>query len=191
MDIEIVTDVDKLLDLVNKKGRITFADASKYLRVRGDKIERWAELLDSGGIIDIEYPITGEPILLKKGKKKVIGGKAKIKKKDHKTVLLDLLRTAPKIRTDFAAKKLKVSKDFVERLASELEMDEYVKVEKRMLGGTFLSRGKKFPAKKPVTVVTGAEKFEDVKETETSAEESSETETSAEESSGVEEESKS
>ena len=179
MAIEIVTDVDKLVDLVNKKGRITFADASRDLRVRGDKIERWAELLDEGGIIDIEYPITGEPILLKKGKKKVVGDKAKTKKKDHKSALLELLRTAPKIRIDFAADKLKVNKDVVERLASDLEMDGYVKVEKRMLGGTFISRGKKFPAKKPVTGVTGAEKFEDVEAAETTAEEPS----------GVEEES--
>lgn len=68
--VKIVTGIDELLGLVNKKGRVTFSDASKQLDVEVKRIERWAEILESKGLIMIDFPITGEPSLLRKRKKK-------------------------------------------------------------------------------------------------------------------------
>lgn len=64
--IKIHTAIDKLLDMVEQKGRVSTEKASKALGVDVKLVEEWASILDDHGLIKIEYPIMGTIELIKK-----------------------------------------------------------------------------------------------------------------------------
>jgi len=54
----IETGVDKLVELLKKKGRMSFQDAAKELGVGVDVIAEWADFLSEEGILGVEYRFT-------------------------------------------------------------------------------------------------------------------------------------
>jgi Mn-dependent DtxR family transcriptional regulator len=62
----ITTPLDKLLDLVMKRGRIRIKDAAKSFGVSRAQIDEWAKILEEHGLVEIHYPPVGEPELRKK-----------------------------------------------------------------------------------------------------------------------------
>ncbi|MDD5182462.1 MAG: CBS domain-containing protein [Candidatus Nanoarchaeia archaeon] len=66
MGMKIETGIDKLLELVEQKGKISTEDASKALKVDAKLVEEWASILDDHNLIKIEYPIIGTIELIKK-----------------------------------------------------------------------------------------------------------------------------
>jgi chromosome segregation ATPase len=66
----IETGVDKLVNLINLKGRLSSVDASKELGVSTTVVMEWADFLEEEGIINVEYKFT-KPFLVarKLGKK--------------------------------------------------------------------------------------------------------------------------
>ena len=68
--IEIETTIDKLIDIIDKRGTVTTLDLSKELNVSMDRIENWAKILEDSGLINIEYPLIGPSKLRKKEWKK-------------------------------------------------------------------------------------------------------------------------
>ena len=54
----IETGVDKLVDLINHKKKISTADAAKEMGVSIPVIQEWAEFLEDEGIITIEYKLS-------------------------------------------------------------------------------------------------------------------------------------
>jgi CBS domain-containing protein len=60
------TDIDRLQDLVEEKGRITTQDASKILHIEKETIEEWSSILERHNLISVEYPIVGTVELVKK-----------------------------------------------------------------------------------------------------------------------------
>ena len=73
----IETGVDKLVDLVNKKGRISSNDAAIALGVSNTVIMEWADFLEEEGIISIEYKFTKQFLVARKLAKKDLNEKAK------------------------------------------------------------------------------------------------------------------
>jgi len=73
----IETGVDKLVELINKKGRISAQDASKELGVNNIVTMEWADYLEEDGIIGIEYQFTKPYLVSKKFSKTEIKAKAK------------------------------------------------------------------------------------------------------------------
>lgn len=61
------TNIDKLCDIVEKKGKLGVKEASQIFKVPEDKIEEWGKHLEEHDIIEMVYPTFGKP-LLKKGK---------------------------------------------------------------------------------------------------------------------------
>ncbi len=59
------TDIDLLLDLVEKNEQISISEASKKLQVNKKVIEKWARILEENNLLKITYPAIGEPILEK------------------------------------------------------------------------------------------------------------------------------
>jgi len=59
----ITTPLDKLLDMVIKKGRISIKDAANLFGVSRDQINGWAKILEEHNLIEINYPPIGEPEL--------------------------------------------------------------------------------------------------------------------------------
>ena len=62
------TGIDKLLDLINKYDSITSKDAASSLGVSTSKIEKWARILQSHELIDIDFSKIGVIRLIKKKK---------------------------------------------------------------------------------------------------------------------------
>lgn len=67
--MKIETIADKLLILVKKKKRMTFADCAKILKVPESLVEEWAEFLEDEGLIDVEYRLA-TPYLVEKAMSK-------------------------------------------------------------------------------------------------------------------------
>jgi hypothetical protein len=62
----IETSVDKLLDLVRKRKRIKISEASKILKVTQKQIDEWVFTLEDKGIVELKYPVLGEPEIVLK-----------------------------------------------------------------------------------------------------------------------------
>ena len=73
----IETGVDKLVKLVNTKGRIAASDAAKELGVGMSVIMEWTDFLEEEGIINIEYKFTKPYLVARKIAKKDVQEKAK------------------------------------------------------------------------------------------------------------------
>jgi len=73
----IETGVDKLVELVNAKGKISSEDAAKELGVSTTVILEWADFLEEEGIVSVEYKFTKSFLVARKLGKKEVEEKAK------------------------------------------------------------------------------------------------------------------
>lgn len=60
---ELVTGIDKFLEIVNSRSTVAALDASKELGVAEETVEIWAEVLGQDGLVSIEYDGRGKMIL--------------------------------------------------------------------------------------------------------------------------------
>ena len=67
----IKTGIDRLIEMVNKEGKVPITKAAKELDIGKEQVSNWAETLSSKGVIELHYPLTGDGILIKG--EKVIG----------------------------------------------------------------------------------------------------------------------
>lgn len=66
--IILETDVDKFLKIIEEKGSVSTNQMANELNVNEEKVEEWGKLLEEHGLIRLEYPPFGKPILKAKGK---------------------------------------------------------------------------------------------------------------------------
>jgi len=66
--IILETDVDKLLKIIEEKGTVTTEELAKILKVEEEKVEEWGRILEEHGLIKMEYPPLGKPLLKAVGK---------------------------------------------------------------------------------------------------------------------------
>jgi hypothetical protein len=57
----IETAIDKLISLLRKRKRIRISEAAKILKVSQKQIDEWVFTLEDKGIVDLKYPVFGEP----------------------------------------------------------------------------------------------------------------------------------
>lgn len=114
----IETGVDKLVNLINSKSRISSADAAKELGVSPTVIMEWADFLEEEGIINVEYKFTKPFLVARKLAKKEVQEKAK-EFTGKKEVFI---------------RKAEVSLSFLEKEASKLDAikDEFDKIKKEL-----------------------------------------------------------
>lgn len=67
--VKIETDIDSVLELVEKEGSINIFSVKEKLGVSEDRVEDWAKILEKEGLIEIYYPAFGSPVLRKKLRK--------------------------------------------------------------------------------------------------------------------------
>ncbi len=60
------TDLDRLYELVNEKGKLTLSDVAKGFNISIEMAEEWARILESHDLITLNYPPFGEVELCKK-----------------------------------------------------------------------------------------------------------------------------
>jgi CBS domain-containing protein len=63
---KIDTDIDEVLNIVERKGSIDIDEIKKKLMLPEDKIEEWGKILESHGLLELFYPAVGKPKLRKK-----------------------------------------------------------------------------------------------------------------------------
>lgn len=66
MEDGVSTSMDQLIELIEKRGTIKMADASRELSADKERIESWAKMLEKAGMVEIHYSVIGGA-LLKKG----------------------------------------------------------------------------------------------------------------------------
>lgn len=60
---KVITDFDRLLTVVEESGEITSSSAADMLNLSVGKVEKWARILESNGLLILDYPFMKEPIL--------------------------------------------------------------------------------------------------------------------------------
>jgi len=93
------TDIDKLFNWVKERKSIPVIEAAKKFGVSSNRIKDWGEILEKHKLLEVHYPIFGEPVLRMKPPKKK-KGKHKEKEKPEKV----------KGKSKSKGSKLKISK---------------------------------------------------------------------------------
>jgi len=62
------TDVDKILNIIKEKGKISFTEIAKMFNVSSETVEEWAKILEDHGLAEIFYPAIGSPEIKEKKK---------------------------------------------------------------------------------------------------------------------------
>jgi len=57
----IETDVDKLVNIISQKGKVSIKEAGKKLGIKASQVEEWAKVLEEHGLVKMVYPFIGEP----------------------------------------------------------------------------------------------------------------------------------
>jgi len=55
----IETKIDRLVDFVNIRGIVGIKETARALNIEADKVEKFAEILEKHGLIEIKYGIRG------------------------------------------------------------------------------------------------------------------------------------
>lgn len=103
----IKTGVDRLMDLVNKEGRVTVKDASNKLGVSPETVEEWSKVLDKLGMLKLDYGFTHTTLISLKKEPEKTKRKTKTKKPRKK-----------RVKTQRKAKKTTKKKDLISRIKS-------------------------------------------------------------------------
>ncbi len=59
----IETPVDKLIELLEKRKRVSLSEASRVLGASEENIEEWARALEEHGFVKLIYPAIGPPVI--------------------------------------------------------------------------------------------------------------------------------
>jgi hypothetical protein len=101
--------LDEIQRLVDSRGSITLASISKTLDLEKGILESWAKILDKSGILELYYPIMGEPLLRKRG---YVEQKDKISSKPKSDKSEEQIKAAapnlPEPQKRFSDKKIKI-----------------------------------------------------------------------------------
>jgi hypothetical protein len=66
-DFVIETQIDKLIDLLSKRRKIALSEAARILNVKESQLDVWISTLEDNGVVELKYPVLGEPEIVLKG----------------------------------------------------------------------------------------------------------------------------
>jgi hypothetical protein len=75
----LTTDIDGLYNYILEKKRVSIATAAKRFRAKKETVEDWGKILEDHNMIEMHYPLTGDPILRIPLPKAEKGKKVKVK----------------------------------------------------------------------------------------------------------------
>ena len=62
----IITEFDKIIDLVKQSGRMSQREIAKRLGMKKSNVSQWCQILEDGGMVTIDYPPLGDPVVFDK-----------------------------------------------------------------------------------------------------------------------------
>jgi DNA-binding transcriptional ArsR family regulator len=109
----IETSIDELIEVLRKKEKMTISEAANSLKVTQKQLEQWIDVLEEKGIIELKYPIIGEPQIILKG---TIPEKIEIKAEKKEII-------KPKVESETAnvSEKLKSVESKLDELSYEVD----------------------------------------------------------------------
>lgn len=60
---KLTTEVDDMLEIISEKKKIRINKLAKLMKVKKSEVKEWTETLENWGIIEIHYPLFGDPVL--------------------------------------------------------------------------------------------------------------------------------
>ncbi|NIA03730.1 MAG: hypothetical protein GWP09_00075 [Nitrospiraceae bacterium] len=117
----IETGVDKLVELIKKKKKITIKEAAKEISVSEDVIKEWAEFLEEEGIIEIKYNLVSSYLVAKELSEREIQQKKKQLNDDKQIFSREGDSLLNQIEND--SKDIEMIKEEFQKLKEEIELD--------------------------------------------------------------------
>jgi DNA repair exonuclease SbcCD ATPase subunit len=119
-DMLIETQIDALAKIVAERKKITVSDAASLLKTSETQIEEWVRILEDSGLVELNYPALGEPIIVLK---KLEASEAVKKEKE-----LENKKEAIEEKTDVFKKKIeKVEKNILTRGKEFSQLEDELK----------------------------------------------------------------
>jgi len=135
-DNVIETSIDELIQVLKEKGKMGVSEAADFLNATQKQIEPWLNVLEENGIIEIKYPVIGEPKIVLKStapekidiKKLEIKPKVEtkpeeeFKKESEERILVEKpkIRERMEIKPEVKGEDVKVVTEKVEKLENKL-----------------------------------------------------------------------
>jgi len=66
-ELIIETTIDKFLKLLREKKKVPISEALRVLKITESQLESWIGSLEDHGIVELKYPVLGEPEIVLKG----------------------------------------------------------------------------------------------------------------------------
>jgi len=108
----IETEVDKLLELLKERKKVSIPEASRKLGLDKKTIEEWADFLEEEGVIRIEYTLTTPVLVLKEINEE------EVKKKEKE---INLKKSILIEKAENLAKNVEKNEKYFEELKKELD----------------------------------------------------------------------
>jgi hypothetical protein len=148
-DFIIETQIDKLIDLLSKKRKIPLSDAARELNISEGQLEAWVSILEDSGVVELKYPVLGQPEIVLKG---ILPESLKVaqeaKKQEEKIEFKEFNREAPKEEEKFERFEKKIETSYVGKIEDEEKEIKSLKekignLEKRILESSNKPSGEK------------------------------------------------
>lgn len=125
-DFIIETQIDKLIDLLSKKRKIPLTEAARELNISESQLETWVSTLEDNGVVELKYPVLGQPEIVLKGllpENLKIASEDKGEKTEFKEpsreVPKELPKEAPKQEEKFERFEKKIETSYVGKIEEE------------------------------------------------------------------------
>jgi hypothetical protein len=107
MENFIETSIDELVNFLRKNGKTKISDAAEFLKMNQKQMEPLLGVLEEKGIIDIKYPVIGEPQVVVKSSinEKIKINAEELKDIEKSEVVIDIERSGLKDRIKSEIKK--------------------------------------------------------------------------------------
>jgi DNA-binding transcriptional ArsR family regulator len=120
-ELIIETAIDKLLKLLREKKKVPISEALRILKVTEPQLESWIGSLEDHGIVELKYPVLGEPEIVLKG--------------EIPEELPEELKAKPEMEEKFEEEPIETveekSKKMIEKI-SEVNEDEIKAISKKL-----------------------------------------------------------
>ena len=114
---EILTPADSMLEFLQKNKKANFKQLTDYLHLKSDEVEKIARILEESGIVEINYPLIGEPIVSLREK---LTKKIEEEKKKVESERIAVVERAKEIKKQAKIISEKIS--LLEGIANQIEL---------------------------------------------------------------------
>ena len=123
----IETSIDRLIEVLREKEKMSISEAASFLKVSHKQLEPWLNTLEENGIIEVKYPVIGEPkIVLKSTAPEKIDIKKLEAEAEEKPGVIERIKGKIKSGKKVPEEKITIEKP---KISEKIEMKPEIKGE--------------------------------------------------------------